>query len=499
MAQLALGHSIVCCKTQVPVVKFNNTGISMLPFTTAACAIAAPCRVADAPPPPPPAPEGKRLLDSRPIHRVLTVGVDTGEGDVYDDQPWDLGMLSGVRGWFATIIQVQRVDPDSLGPCEVRIPGTTYIIRDAFPGVWHFFHNILVRTFGTLSAGVSPPLLVCHADNPKACTVDPSVRIINQGDDLNNNGVFPRQFAGYLDALSTHPLISSLDPGTCFDSVIWGAPSAIDLNFGFLSPRIVLFLAHFQRWYVHTATVLAALPEDQASLVAAPLLPLLYGPSDGSIPTDGIGEEYIRPIPKSPRVLFITRVGSSRPTALDFVANATAWLGARGIPSSAIDEVSFGKLPAHEIPPVFANATIVVSFSGAQLTNLHSLLPGTVLIDSIVARYFGGTSGSRTTHDFYNLWANARNCPVVRFLDPAPYPPGTTNHMWTPQSIPEHVFHTLLSKALELGVHAYMPPSWTPAPPLPPSLPHPEYGVFLPPDDLSSYLTGAGLQYASYP
>ena len=453
-------------------------------FSTSHCLIDAPSRVVSTP--------GAEEKEE-PLTRFLQVSVP-------DDQPadpvvHDFGLVSDGLGWLNAHVRVQRVHGLLPSDCSnsTVIPGRTIILRDPYAGVWHFFHNILFRSFSSM-ATLPTPLVTCGSDLPSVCEFDPSVRILVMGDKMNKDGAVMPSFHGLLDHMTAFPVLHTLDPGTCFESVLFGSLPTLDLNFGLVTPRLVVVLAHFQRWYAYITRLNAHQPHEPP-VVAPDLLPILFG--DSAPLSDSVDPAYVRPIPDAPSVVLLGRRGY-RPVGQGFLTNASRWLGDMGIPPSHVRVVYFDAVAPQDVPSVFANATLVISPTGAQLINLHSLLPGTVIIDWSALKYFGLATGTRTTRDFYIAIANARNCPVIRWTDLVVDVVGFEVHQ-VPQFLPYRVFSHLVSAALQLGVHAYMPPTWH-LPDLNTDLDHPvDYAVHLPPDDFSAYLSLSHLSYSHFP
>ncbi|KNC49663.1 uncharacterized protein AMSG_05922 [Thecamonas trahens ATCC 50062] len=385
--------------------------------------------------------------------------VFTGVGGSADKEAQMLGRTLGYEWPELLEVYANRVadsPPDSL----VYDDRVVVVIHDMWSGnFWHTFHNRLIRTFGTMATLVDEGLITCSAENPRACDIARDKVVLALPVPLT-----PISDVDFVELLGGGQELMTAD-NVVYRRIVIGASTLLDANSRVIEPRSIILLGHFVRWYNLQLGVDRPLPAISID--------------------DALKSKDV------PRLLLVERV---RRRAWANPHEILDWARGRGL---EVDTIQFEIASHAEVVDKLAAATIVVAVSGAGLTNLIHITPGTVVIDVLPVASFGLEEKVTTDVCIFSQLTNARGGVMIKIYDyhgDNKVPISFVNR--------DH-FDGLLNQALTLGIHSAMAPSWTWV-----NVPPVESGVLMAPDDLGEFIAsgfpGASREhadelYASWP
>ena len=354
-----------------------------------------------------------------------------------------LGMVAGMDFWPYQVSLAVEATGDSyvdslLGkgdrPCtRVVNDRIGVIVSDPYTGgIWHDFHNILIRTFGAL-AEREDGIVTCNVEWPEGCRIQrDKVELLNYyGVESSPNLL---RFMSYLS--DKHPRSrSSLhgSDGTCYSKLLAGISTSLNFNSARTTPRTAALLTHFQRWFFFQET---GTPID--------LLPL-----------------EVDTTREKPHVLIIARRGYARRWLDNDEYRMLDWLEDRGLEGTVIE---FEEISKREIAQAMREATIIIAVSGAALMNTIDIYPGTVVFDLFPRKFF---KFELPEYFIFAAIVNARGGTIINWEDHRDAVPGDFRST-LPIRMTEEMFHAILDQSLQLGIHKHMDVTWkwSTAPPL---------------------------------
>ena len=298
---------------------------------------------------------------------------------------------------------------------------TLVVFSDAYEGnFFHDKHNHYIRAFGTL-AGLEDGLIECNLEWESGCRVRRDKILFTVPGQCHDST------AGVIAPLSDRNHTCAPEKDTCYDRVIYGLSNPINVYRPQPTPRAFVLLHHLARYWYH-------------SEVGEPLPPLFATQSGRTHPV------------RKPYIVIVVRnmARSSNRRAWDpsHLKGMVHIMEQRGLP---FEIVSFDSPAESKVAlKAFRRATVVLAVSGAGLTNLIFIQPGTVVVRIFPFKSFG--------YDLvrYGIFACITNLLGGVMID--------YQDLDSDQNViamPEPRFHALLDTALSLGIHTSLHSTFT--------------------------------------
>lgn len=338
-----------------------------------------------------------------------------------------LGWWGGIIWWsprvFATVSLSPTPYPPTTNPSspEHRTECTRHdsertlvVFSDAYEGnFFHDKHNHYIRAFGTL-AGLEDGLIECNLKWDVGCRV--------QRDKIHFTvpGQCHDSTADVLAPLSDRNHTCAPEKDTCYDRVIYGLSNPINFYRPQATPRAFVLLHHLVRHWYYLETGRA--------------LPQLFATQSGR--THAVHEPHIVVVVRN-----VARGSNRRAWDPAHLKGMMRIMDERGL---SHEVVSFDSPAESKVAlKAFRRATMVLAVSGAGLTNLVFIQPGTVVVRIFPFNSFGY---DLVRFGLFTCITNLLGGVMVDYQDLDSDPNVII--------MPEPRFHALLDTALSLGIHA---------------------------------------------
>jgi hypothetical protein len=337
-----------------------------------------------------------------------------------------LANSGGMVDWETRVYSSVSWSSDAV-PCDSLTSKRVYVFASETHdggGFWHAMHNLFMRSFGAL-ADLHDGTITCNVDWAEGCRVQRD-RVA-----FGLAGRYPRcnnAATRYLEPLTDAPVVCGPPVESCYDRVLFGLASSLNFNRPRTTARTAALVHHLSRFMYFRETGRS--------------LPPLYKLAEHN----GRTHTAVQPF-----VVIIVRKVRWRSWEEHHLEKMQQVLLQRNL---LFELVSFeNKQERVRAWDALRRATLVIGVSGAGLTNLIFIQPGTVVVDIYPRQAFGFPLKK---FFIYTSLINAVGGVQINYEDrtsPAQKFDGQV-HMNNIR------FNQLLDVGLSFGVHTAMSPTW---------------------------------------
>ena len=326
------------------------------------------------------------------------------------------------------------------------VRGTLVVMSDPYTGTyWHDFHNLFLRTFGTLYEMGDSSVFVCSLVWPEMCRVRTEEFDVVVGG--TNLGGPSGAAVNFLHKLADNVYSLSAPSSACYDRVVIGTATSLDLNTGarmtIKTARLIQYAAGWL-YYGMTGRVL-----DEGLLRAAQDAGV--EPGKDAVGVDVLDLARTHDPRDAVSILFLARPQNDnkrRHFRLPDLEALVEDLRGEGLD---VDWFMFEEVELADAIARIRAATVIVAVSGAGMTNLIWARPDTVIVYVYAVKNWAPLNLEKLTPKIlYVSLARARGCPIVVVKDshPATDPEGVP--------LPIVVYKEIIWGALHLGINAHL-------------------------------------------